>query len=666
MNVKWGKMLKALFVCSIALSIVLSTSAGAQIGAGQGSIEKIKKLISDAGGAGDYPGSDILFVFDRMDVSVEESGLSHYRHNYLVKILTAEGALKESVLRFNYDPSSNNIEVKRVRIFRKNGTVEDIDPGEAKDLYAPASMIYWGARMKLVDLPRLFCGDAVEILTEKIGYEIAYLDEGAADMERYIPPMRGHFYDVVLFQGHAPYVEKKYTLHLPKSKSVQFKVFNGTLYSSHTFGSDEEVYSWWALDVPPVKSEPHMAALSDVVPKLVLTTVPSWKDKSRWFASIHDTIFDDNEEIRLKVKELTRGLKSDLEKVEALQHWAAQEIRYSGISMGKGEGYTIHPGIMTFHDRCGVCKDKAGMLITLMKSAGYEVYPALTMAGARVEDVPADQFNHCVVAWRHKDGSYTMLDPTWVPYSTELWSSAEQEQNYVIGTPWGEELMETPYSPPENHRLSVVSKASIDRNGSLEGKMRIEGTRYMDQRLRRYLGTHRKDDLRRFLEGWLDRVAPGAVVTACKIGNALDFGSRFSVEFTYSIPRFAIATDSTLDFVSPAWSMLFGNRYLFYSSLFAGEKERNYPLFIWFTQEIDCSETIDLPGGFKGVPSVSARKGGDFASFEVKRMQSGRVIKEKGTILIKHRTIPADGYEDFSSAVSQAKDFACRRMVVRR
>ena len=112
--------------------------------------------------------------------------------------------------------------------------------------------------------------------------------------------------------------------------------------------------------------------------------------------------------------------------------------------MGEGEGFTLHTGEMTFNDRCGVCKDKAGMLITMLRAAGFESYPAMTMAGSRIDYIPADQFNHCVTVVKRNDGNYQLLDPTWVPFLRELWSSAEQQQQYLMGVPEGADLGTTP------------------------------------------------------------------------------------------------------------------------------------------------------------------------------------------------------------------------------
>lgn len=655
----------ALVFVSAAILMLLPGGASAQ------SDGEIRALIAKAGDAKDYPGASFCAVFEKTDVTVEESGLAHFRRHNLVKILTDQGAVDRATLRFDYDPASNLVTVEKIRIFRKGGSVENVDLSGLRDLFAPASMIYWGGRMKVIGLPRLAVGDAVEVETYKKGFEIAYLDgpdtTAALDESRYIPPMRGHFYDVVIFQDNYPIKKKRYSLHMPKDKPIQYEVYNGALASAQSFDEKGTHYSWWRGDIPAFKHEPRSADPSDVSTKLVLATLPSWQEKSRWFAAIHDTIYCDNAAIKDKVRELTAGLTTDVERVAALQHWAAQEIRYSGISMGKGEGYTHHPGKMSFCDRCGVCKDKAGMLITLMRSAGYEVYPALTYAGARVEQIPADQFNHSVVAWRHKDGTYTMLDPTWVPYSTELWSSAEQEQNYVIGTPWGEGLMETPYSPPEKHVLKIVSRGEVDASGNLAGTMRISATNYMDQRLRRLLGTHKKDDLKAYVEGWLAAVSPAVELTGYTVGDPLDFKKEYALEVEYRVPRYAVASQGSVDFASPAWKLGFGTAPLLLGASVLGPEKRDNPLFLMYTQTLECDEAIRLPGNLKPRElSKESGRTGEYASYAMERTLAGAVLKNDGKVLVKHRMIPVESYPDFRGILKAAGDYATARIIFER
>lgn len=174
-----------------------------------------------------------------------------------------------------------------------------------------------------------------------------------------------------------------------------------------------------------------------------------------------------------------------MEKIAVLTHWVADNMRYSGISMGKGEGYTLHNTQMNFTDRCGVCKDKAALLISMLRMAGFEAYPAMTMAGSRVESIPADHFNHSVAVVKLSSGTYMPLDPTWVPFLRELWSSAEQQQNYLPGVPEGSDLQITPLSAPENHYFKIYANTSLDEKGTLSGEFTVMAEGQSDGAVRR-------------------------------------------------------------------------------------------------------------------------------------------------------------------------------------
>ena len=127
-----------------------------------------------------------------------------------------------------------------------------------------------------------------------------------------------------------------------------------------------------------------MVDLFDAAPKLMMSSTPRWQDKSLWFNKVNEDYgsFDAIPEAQKKVDELIKGKKTEMEKIAVLTHWVADNIRYSGISMGKGEGYTLHNLKMNYTDRCGVCKDIAGTLVAFLRMAGFEAYPAMTMAAA--------------------------------------------------------------------------------------------------------------------------------------------------------------------------------------------------------------------------------------------------------------------------------------------
>lgn len=208
-----------------------------------------------------------------------------------------------------------------------------------------------------------------------------------------------------------------------------------------------------------------------------------------------------------------------MEKIAVLTHWVADNIRYSGISMGKGEGFTLHNTKMNYTDRCGVCKDIAGTLISFLRMAGFEAYPAMTMAGSRVESIPADHFNHCVAVVKLSNGTYMPLDPTWVPFCRELWSSAEQQQNYLPGVPEGSDLCITPVSAPENHYVRIKADNRLEADGTLRGTFTLTAEGQSDSNIRRIFTTGFQSEWKSTMERQLLAISPKARLLSVDYGK---------------------------------------------------------------------------------------------------------------------------------------------------
>lgn len=610
-----------------------------------------------------YKDQSALFAYDRTEVEVEASGLSHVVHKVLVKVLDAEGCKRFSHLRFDYDPASSLVEIRKVSFWR-DGKETALDLGQLKDLPQPQHMIYWGARMMTLDLPLLEPGDGVYYETYMKGFQIAYL-QGGVDDAKYTPPMRGHFYDTVVFGADLPVKEKTYTLKLPKDKPVNSEVYHGEVGARTAFDDTHAIHIWWKRDIPAWEEEPRMVEWSDAATKLVLATVRDWPEKSRWFFQVNEKQFEYTEEMKELVREVTRHCTDDDCRADALLHWTANNIRYSGVSMGKGEGYTLHTGVMDFHDRCGVCKDIAGMLVTLLRAAGFTVYPAMTMAGARVEEVPADQFNHCVVAWKKPDGTFKMLDPTWCPFSMETWSSAEQNQNYVIGSPEGEQLMEIPTFPPEHNLVSVKLDGSLLADGTLQGTITAQGRGYSDAGLRWSFANGFKADWEPFVRRWATAVSPEAKVTEWKITDPFDLTKPVVLTVKFEAPRYAWVTPDGLAFPPGAMKFLLDSRRWVEFPPAVKSEERKHPIWLRCNRDIRLEEAYTLPAGFSTAGKLPEKqeikeKAGSYF-FSAKAVSEGKktpaVVSFSHKFIIERRTVEAEEYPGFRKAAKAFLDF---------
>ncbi len=627
------------------------------------------QFIENTGGKSDYPNADYITLYDSTTVDVQESGLSYVNFHHLHKILTPQGALNMRVIKIGYDPLSAYVEIRGVRIYRKNGTTEEVDLKQVQDYPAPARAIYWGAREKMIEVGRLEPGDAVEVKLFRKGFTYALLADQSDD-ERYIPPMRGHFYDIVEFWNEQPIKEKVYQAFLPKNKELQYEFYNGEVKSSIHFGEKKTKYTFVKTDIQPYQKEPDMVALSDEMPKLLLSTSPDWEAKSLWFYNVNEDYgsFEVTPEIQQKVDEILKDAKTELDSISILTHWVADEIRYSGISMGEGEGYTLHKGEMTFRDRCGVCKDKAGMLITMLRAAGFESYAAMTMAGSRIDYIPADQFNHSVTIVKLKDGEYHLLDPTWVPFVRELWSSAEQQQQYLMGLPEGADLMTTPLSPPEKHYYRITGSSQIEEDGTVTGSFTVEAEGQSDARIRRAFVREFKAHWMPFLEQEMLKIHPQMELTDIQFDDPYDYSEPIEMTIQYKIPNYAVVTENEIMFTPIVASNLFNNssinRHL---SMNTQLKKRKYAFRDRCSKLIELHEQIKLPEyqSVNYLPEVE-NSDGSGASFSGGYKLKGNKLMLNEKVVLKKRIYQPEDWESYRQAVLAQKKLAKEKIIVKR
>ncbi len=631
------------------------------------SANPIAEMIRETGGAETYKGHDLLVIFDSTRVDVQETGLSYFYMHQLTKVLTPQGAKALRVVKIDYDPLSADVEIRMVKIYRRDGTIELLGLDNVLDYPAPARAIYWGASEKMIEVGRLEPGDAVEVKFFKKGFTYALL--ATDDEERFIPPMRGHYYDIVPFWSDHPTLEKIYITHLPADKPLQYEFYNGQCKPSLRFKGGKNVYTFAKKDIMPIRREPNMVDMFDVAPKLLLTTSPDWEAKSRWFYQVNEDYgsFDPTPEAEAFVKELLKDATTEMDSVAILTHWVADNMRYSGISMGPGEGFTLHNTEMNFRDRCGVCKDKAALLISFLRIAGFESYAAMTMAGSRIENIPADHFNHSVTVVKLSDGEFHLLDPTWVPFTRELWSSAEQQQHYLIGLPDGADLMITPTSPSENHYLTIKATSEITADGALQGFLVLEAEGQTDASVRGMFTRAYRSEWNSNVEAELLRMHPGAEILAMDYGDPMDYRANpIKITLRYRIPDYAFVGENEMFFV-PLLATDFMRRAMPHLNINTDIEERRFDFRDRCSRLVELHETITVPDGYTPVaPDTGITSLGCTAYYSGGYEIKGEDVVLKQEILLEKRVYDKEDWPEVRSAIQAQKKMSQTPVVLRK
>lgn len=600
-------------------------------------------------------------LLDSTNVSVQPTGQGAFSIVKAIKVQTLKGVMTNRVLKYDYDPLTAAAKFKVVRIYHEDGTYTEVDVNKTCDYAAPARMIYWGARQIMLQLDNLKQGDVIYYEIDKKGFTYALLGAGEDDDSRFIPPMRGQFYDIVPFWVSEPTLRKVYRVGMPMEKELQFQFYQGECSSSMRYDDDRKVYTFAMNDVMPFEREPNMVDLFDAAPKLMMSTTPDWMEKSRWFNKVNEDYgsFNAIPEAQKKVDELIKGKKTEMEKIAVLTHWVADNIRYAGITMGKGEGFTLHNLKMNYTDRCGVCKDIAGTLVAFLRMAGFDAYPAMTMAGSRVESIPADHFNHCVAVVKLSNDTLMPLDPTWVPFCRELWSSAEQQQNYLPGIPEGSDLCVTPVSAPENHYVRINADNSLKADGTLVGKFTISAEGQSDSNIRRIFTTGFQSEWRNTMEKQLLSVSPKAVMKSVDYGRSpKDYQKApISITFTYEIPEYAMTGESELIFKPFVMNNLY-TQVLSFLRINTDIEDRKYGFKDSCSRLVEVEEKLSLPSGYKMLgDEKQVNIDGQAADFDGMLKQDGGKILLDTRLSLYKRVYLAEDWDDFRNSVNAYKSF---------
>ncbi|ROL59914.1 hypothetical protein D9V86_10055 [Bacteroidetes/Chlorobi group bacterium ChocPot_Mid] len=293
------------------------------------------------------------------------------------------------------------------------------------------------------------------------------------------------------------------------------------------------------------------------------------------------------------------------------------------------------------------------MLVTMLRAAGFESYPAMTMAGSRIDYIPADQFNHSVTVAKLSNGHWILLDPTWVPGVREEWSSAEQQQQFLMGIPGGSDLMTTPVSPPENHFLKMSCESQLFDNGTLEGKITITAEGQTDAAIRRSFVRTYQSAWKEILPAYLSRLNPNSDIKEIKYSDPYNINIPIKIELSFKIPDFALITNEQIIF-SPLLAINPFNDYTFSSELFIDTSltDRKFGFRTRCSKLVQIEENMKLPKfkAKKSIPEFS-NINSKWDSFSAKYTIDSNKLLLKAEHKIGKRIYEAEEWKDFKSAL---------------
>jgi transglutaminase-like putative cysteine protease len=322
------------------------------------------------------------------DVRVQEllsSGLdrTHVQQIYYLGSDAAVDAHRVGSIR--YSPSTQELRVLRARVWKKDGSV--LDAQELGDRELPDySSMYYDMRSRQLRYSSLEKGDVVELeysITPKLRTS-AY---------------NGYFGELALFAARGPAQLKRYVLLAPAGQKV-FVHAERVAPAVVAEKDDRQVFTWEAHSVPALPREPRSPGITELSPYVHVSTMGDWKQLGAWYADLIRPQFTLDASLQSELEQTIKDAHTDREKIAAIQEYVLRSTHYVALEFGI-YSYKPYPVTQIYARRFGDCKDKASLMIALLRSAGIEAEIALvrTRSLGDVASTPASiaLFNHAIV-----------------------------------------------------------------------------------------------------------------------------------------------------------------------------------------------------------------------------------------------------------------------------
>ncbi|MCK5852637.1 DUF3857 domain-containing protein [bacterium] len=590
-----------------------------------------------------YPNSDDVLIADYTKIKYNPNGTYETINDQCLKVLTEKGRRDDRTSSIWYDVAYGTAAVLKVQIIKPDGKIISVDIKEnTKDMVEASQMdmnIYNpNSRVIRINFPDLKIGDMARLVTKK------------TETKSRVP---NTWYDIQLMEAPAPIVYQVIEVIAPKKRPLRHivlknEITNTVKYTKKT-GSSTVTHKWVVRNVPRMFAEPGMPGYKPLQ-HLLLSTISKWKQVSKWYYNLCEPRLQAvTPDISNKVEELTADMTDPDEKIKALFKFVSQKIRYMGITTeDTAPGYEPHDVSITFDNKYGVCRDKAALLASMLRIAGFKAYTTLMLGGRPKKDqeVPNAFFNHAITAVQNDDGSYILMDTT-DETTKDLLPVYLNNCSYMVASPKGASLQTTPVIPAEKSLVKVTTEAKYNNKGNLKATSKIVFEGINDRAYRGAFAKMELDEIRRVFEGIVKKVAPGAKVTDFSIGpdDMMDLTEPVTAEIEFTAPDLFVSGKNETMIAIPWFGPSVGLANRILSGSFGLDK-REYPLKTDIACGVKETISIDLKNAVGDVVALP-----DFDDIDDKKIKWSRSIKTEdgklsgeGEFLVKAVEYSTDEY----------------------
>ncbi|HZU08706.1 MAG TPA: DUF3857 domain-containing protein, partial [Pseudacidobacterium sp.] len=379
-----------------------------------------------------------------------------------------------------------------------------------------------------------------------------------------------------------------------------------------------------------------------------------WTSIGQWYDDLATSRSETTSEIAAKAQSLVGGEGDFTARVEKIAEFLQRDIRYVGIEIGIG-GYQPHPAADIYRNRYGDCKDKATLLIAMLRAIGVHATYVLvdTRRGFVDADVPSIDGNHAIAAIELPQGyndarlktvvktrageHFLIFDPTneYVPLG--LLPTYLQGSYGTLVNGAHSQVVQLPVVPPDADVTEHTGKFTLKEDGTLEGSVLETRTGASAAAERHYFALNAGKERQQYLERRLQQDFSDFALASENAENAQNLEKDFVLHYQFTAQGYAKHAGDLL-LVRP--------RVLGSVAEALDDKERKYPVNLEREGTWRDSFTITLPSGYTVDETPEPVKiDAGFASYQSEVKVSKNELRYSRELVVRQLELPASEYD---------------------
>jgi hypothetical protein len=226
-------------------------------------------------------------------------------------------------------------------------------------------------------------------------------------------------------------------------------------------------FSWKTYSHSPIATLPFSLNTAECSPSITIASHQPSDVSAGLFAVLDETLMQDYEPAADSILAVTGYEPGNI------SGWVSEEIEYLSGNWGRDPGYSPRYPLETLNEHAGVCRDKAVLLLWLLRRAGHDPYAVLTSTSRNIiEFAGSRSFDHMLVALDLNSDEVLYLDPS-NSFSKDGYPYTLRGAAYLPLTASGSELA---CFPEQYNRdsLSILIEGAVDADsGIIRGNINV-------------------------------------------------------------------------------------------------------------------------------------------------------------------------------------------------